>query len=110
MIIFSFIKYVAFRKMNEGTHYGLTHNTHRHAGEVWPEPPTQHDGTESRDHVAEPGSEIGAAGFEPGTALLLQNPLDQDTYDPDTVVGELVVKNSDALFVLKQRLPARSAV
>jgi len=26
------------------------------------------------------------------------------------VVGELVIKNSDALFVLMQRLPARSAV
>jgi len=87
MIFFSFIKYVALRKMNKGTHYGLTHNTHQYAGEERPEPPTQHDGTESRDHVAEPGSEIGTAYFEPGTPLLLQNPLNQDTYDPDQALS-----------------------
>ena len=110
MILFSFIKHVVLRKMNKEIQNGPTHNTHQYVGEEWPEPPTQHEGTESREHPAEPGTETGAACFEPGTALLLQNPLDQDTYDPDTVVGELVVKNSDALFVLKQRLPARSAV
>ena len=104
MIIFSFTKYVAFRKMNEGTHYGPTHNTHQHAGEEWTEPPTQYDGTESRDHVVELGSETGAACFEPGTALLLQNPLDQDTYDPDQALSRPIgsMKYGDTVLAERQ--------
>jgi len=74
MIVFSLLNYVASLKTKK-----LTHNTHQYAEKEWTEPQTQHKSTESRNQVAEPGFTIGAACFEPGTALLLQNPLDQDT-------------------------------
>jgi len=92
MIILSFIKYVTCLKTKKGTHNGLTHDTYQNVGADWTEPPTQHDSTESRDHAAEPGSKIGAACFELGTALLLQNPLDQDTYYPDQALSRPIDK------------------
>jgi len=107
MIIFSFIKYVASLKTKKGTHYGLTHDTHQNVGADWTEPPTQHDSTESRDHVAELGSKTGAACFEPGTALLLRNPLDQETYDPDQALSRPVDQMKYGDTVLAERLGSR---
>ena len=46
-------------------------------------PPSRQDGLDPRDHAGEGGTQTGSACFEPDTALLLQNPLDHDTYDPD---------------------------
>jgi len=83
MILFSFIKHVILGKMNKETQNGPT----QHTGKVGLEPPTPHKDTTSREHPAEPETEIGAACFEPGTALLLQNPLNQDTYDPDQALS-----------------------
>jgi len=82
MIRFSFIKHIILGKMNKETQNGPTHT-----GKAGLEPPTPHKDTTSREHPAEPETEIGAACFKPGTALLLQNPLNQDTYDPDQALS-----------------------
>jgi len=67
MLLFSFIKY-AIGIQNKETHMGPFHSSKlpNHIG-MLPE---------------ELGMEIGAACFEPHTALLLQDPLNHDTYDP----------------------------
>ena len=92
MIIFSFIKYVTSLRTKKGIYYEHTHDAHQNVGEDGIEPPSQHDSTESWDHAAEPGSKIGAACCELGTALLLQNPLDQDTYYPDQALSRPIDK------------------
>jgi hypothetical protein len=103
MILFSFIRHVVLRKMNKEIQNGPTHNINQHMGEEWPEPPTQHRGTTSREHPAEPETEIGAACFEPGTALLLQNPLNQDTYDPDQALSRPIGSMKYGDTVLAER-------
>jgi len=60
---------------------GFTHQTN-HSGDENPELSTQHMATFPREHPVEPETEIGAACFEPSTALFLQDPLNQDTHDP----------------------------
>jgi len=67
MILFSFIKY-AVGKNNRETQTGPIHNT-SHIGDASSEPPTQHKATTSKEHPVEPETEIGAACFEPSTAL-----------------------------------------
>jgi len=90
MIIFSFIKYVTSLTTKKGIYYEHTHDAHQNVGEDGIEPPFQHDSTESRDHPAEWEFKTGAACFEPSTALLLQNPMDQETYDPDQALSRSV--------------------
>ena len=82
MILFSFIKHAVLGRRNRETQPGPTHNLNHHIGDTGPEPPTQHKPTTSREHTEEPETEIGSVCFEPSTALLLQDPLNQDTYDP----------------------------
>jgi len=100
MIHFSFIKHAVLGEMNKETQNKPTHNMNQHIGDAGPEPPTQHKGTTSREHPAEPETEIGAACFEPGTALLLQDPLNQDTYDPDQALSRPIgsLKYRDTLL------------
>jgi len=80
MLLFSFIKY-AVGIINRETHTGQIHKTNNF-GDASSEPPTQHMATLPREHPVEPETEIWAACFEPNTALLLQDPLNHDTYDP----------------------------
>jgi len=107
MIIFSFIKYVASLKTKKRTHYRSTHGIYQHTGEEWTEPPTQQDSTEPREHVAELGTKIGAACFEPSTALHLQNPLNHDTYDPDQALFRPIGQMKFGDTVLAERLGSR---
>jgi len=72
MLLFSFMKY-AIGIQNRENHTGPIHS---------PELPTQHKATLPEEQPLEPESEIGAACIEPHTALLLQDPLNHDTYDP----------------------------
>jgi len=51
----------------------------------------------------EPETEIGAACFEPSTALLLQNPLNHDTYDPGKALSRPIgsLKHGDTVLAEK---------
>jgi len=106
-VIFSFIKYVASLQTKNGTHYGLTHGTYQCVGEEWTEPPNQHDSTEPRDHAAESGSKIGPACFALDTGLLLQNPLDQDTFDPDQALSRPIDQMKYGDTVLAEKIWSR---
>jgi len=72
MLLFSFMKY-AIGIQNRDNHMGPTHS---------PDLPIQHKAMLPEEHPLEPETEIGAACFEPHTALLLQDPWNHDTYDP----------------------------
>jgi len=72
MLLFSFMKY-AIGIQNRDNHMGPTHS---------PDLPIQHIVILPEKHPQKPESEIGAACFGPHTALLLQDPLNHDTYDP----------------------------
>jgi len=68
---------------------------------------------EPREHVAGLDAEtrhltkIGVACFEPGTALLLQNPLNHDTYDPDQALSRPIGQMKFRDTVLAERLGSR---
>jgi hypothetical protein len=102
MIFFSFIKY-AVGKKNRETQTGPIQNIN-HIGNASSEPPTQHKGITSREHPAEPETEIGAACFEPSTALLLQDPLNHDTYDPGQALSRPIGSLKFADTVLDTRV------
>jgi len=63
------------------------------------EPPTQHKATLPE----EPGTEIRAACFEPHTALLLQDPLNHNTYDPGETLSRPIGSMSYGNTVLAEK-------
>jgi len=107
MLLFSFIQYAVGIK-NRETYTGLIHNTN-HIGDASSEPPTQHMATFPREHPVEPETEIGAACFEPSTALLLQDPLNHDTYDPGKTLSRPIgsMKHGDTVLAEKHRPDGR---
>jgi len=101
MLLFSFIKDTVGEN-HEETQLGATHNTN-HIGNARSEPPTQHMTTFPREDHMESETEIGAACFEPSTALLLQDPLNQDTYDPGQALSRPIGSMAYADTVLAER-------
>ena len=101
MLLFSFIKYAVGIK-NRETHLGLIHKTN-HIGDASSGPPTHHMAMLPREHPVEPKTERGAACFEPNTALLLQDPLNHDTYDPGKVLSRSIgsLKHGDTVLAEK---------
>ena len=101
MLLFSFIKYAVGIK-NRETHTGVIHKTN-HFGDASSESPTQYKATLPREHPVEPATGIGAACFEPNTALLLQDPLNHDTYDPGKTLSRSIgsLKHRDSVLAEK---------
>ena len=64
-----------------------------------PELPTQQKGSSPE----EPGTESGAACFGPRTALLVQNPLNQATYDPGKVLSRPIGEIGYGSMVLAEK-------
>jgi len=109
MLLFSFIKY-AVGIINKEIHRGLIHKTNLF-GDASSEPPTQHMATLPREHPVEPATGIGAACFEPNTALLLQDPLNHDdTYDPGETLSRPIgsLKYGDTVLAEKHGPDGRS--
>jgi len=102
ILLFSFMKY-AIGIQNRDNHMGLTHS---------PDLPIQHKAMLPEEHPLEPESEIGAACFEPHTALLLQDPLNHDTYDPGKALSRPIGEIGYGNIVLaeKQGTDGRSKV
>jgi len=96
MLLFPFIKY-AVGIQNREIHTGPIHSS---------ELPAQHIATLPE----EPGTEIGAACFEPHTALLLQDPLNHDTYDPGETLSRPIrsLRYEDTVLAEKQGPDGRS--
>ena len=78
-------------------------DTHQNRGTEESTPPSRHEGFDTRDHAAEWGIQTGPACFEPDTALLLQNPLDQDTYDPDQALSRPIGQMKCGGTILAER-------
>jgi len=100
MLLFSFMKY-AIRIQNRDNHIGPTHS---------PDLPIQHKVRLLGKHPLKPVSEIGAACFRPHTALLLQDPLNHDTYDPGKALSRPIGEIGYGNIVLaeKQGMDGRS--
>jgi len=107
MVMFSLIKYAASLRTEKRIYHEHTRVTHQNVGADGIAFPSQHDSTKSRDHAAECGAQTGAACFEPGTALLLQNPLDQDTSDPDQALSRPIDQMKYRDTILAERLGSR---
>jgi len=104
MLMFSFINYAASLWTKRILHEQDTHqNVETEGGTT----PPLHDSTDTRDHAAEWGVQAGAACFEPDTALLLQNPLDQDTYNPDQALSRPIDQMKCGDTILAERLGVR---
>ena len=101
MLLFSFVKYTVGKKTQE-TRLGSTYNTN-HIGSVSSEPLTQYMTTVPREDPVEMETEIGTACFEPSTALLLQDPLNQDTYDPCQALSRPIGSMTYGNTVLAER-------
>jgi len=108
MLLFLFIKY-AVGIINKETQRGLFHKTNLF-GDASTEPPTQHIATLPEEHPVEPGTEIWAACFEPNTALLLQDPLNHDTYDPGETLSRPIgsLRYGDTVLAEKHGPDGRS--
>jgi len=100
MLLFSFIKY-AIGIQNRETHTGTIYSS---------ELPTQHIATLPEEHPVELGTEIGAACFESHTALLLQDPLNHDTYDPGETLSRPIgsLRYGDTVLAEKHGPDGRS--
>ena len=101
MLLFSFIKYTVGEKTQE-TRLGFTQNANR-IGSASSEPSTQYISTVPREDPGESETEIGAACFEPSTTLLLQDPLNQDTYDPGQALSRPIGSMTYGDTVLAER-------
>jgi len=94
MLLSLFMKYAVGIKHRE-THTGLIHKTN-HFGDASSKPPTQHMAMLPREHPVD----LGASCFEPNTGLLLQDPLNHDTYVPGKTLSRSIgsLKHGDEVL------------
>ena len=86
---------------NRDNHMGPTHS---------PDLPIQHIVILPEKHPLEPEAEMGADCFEPHTALLLQDPLNHDTYDPGKALSRPIgaIGYGNIVLAEKQGMDGRS--
>ena len=101
MLLFSFIKYTVGKKTQE-TRLGFTHNAN-HIRSASSKPSTQYMTTAPREEPGESETETGAACLEPSMTLLLQDPLNQDTYDPGQALSHPIGSMTYGDTVLAER-------
>jgi len=72
-------------------------------GDASSEPPTQHMAMLPRERPVHLFTYLWAACFEPNTALLLQDPLNHDTYDPGKTLSRSIgsLKHRDSVLAEK---------